>query len=227
MVRHVVREGSEPLPNKNHELFACEIAIAGMTQEAAYQSIYGNRKSARQNASRLMTNANIQRRLSYLRGRAIKRAQISIDDALQRLAEYAFASLGKYLRVDENGRLYHDFSEASQSELVVIGELATETVDVKGKPLVTRQRVKLVDPLKALDILLKYLRAGQQAAPGGFGPGAVEAEFEEVPADQKLLLEWAGWLDMQMQIYEIDEEVRDNILKPLRNAALPAHEEGT
>ena len=87
-----------------------------------------------------------------------------------------------------------------------------------------------MDPLKALEILLKYLTSAQrigEGAPGGgswLNAGACDADYEEAPADAALLQEWVGWLDMMMKIWEVCEDKRNNILAPLRDKAQPTED---
>jgi hypothetical protein len=223
---------TKPLTNRNHEHFVLQLLLPGTTQEGAYKAVYGDRKSARQNAHRLLTNADIQARLRHLRHKATTKAELSIDKALQRLGEYAFSSLGKFLRVDAAGRLYFYFSDATREELNILGEVQSECEsweDEDGRTVqVTKLRVKLADRVRALSTLLKYLTMDQRSdLPQSRSPlnaGVADAEYEETPADAALLQEWVDWLDMMMKIWEVDEEKRTNILAPLRNQALPTEE---
>jgi phage terminase small subunit len=91
------------------ELF-CLNVHAGMTNVDAWINAYNGtgstRKTASESASRLMANARVQHRLKELRDESNRRARVTLEDHLKRLAE-----LGR--GAEENGQ----FSAAINAEL--------------------------------------------------------------------------------------------------------------
>ena len=72
-----------PLKNTKHEIFAQEVA-KGATRENAYLEAYPNCSptSANKNASRLMANDGILRRIEEIQGESAERAKITITDLI-------------------------------------------------------------------------------------------------------------------------------------------------
>lgn len=87
------------------ERFALEY-VQDLNATAAYRRIRPNVKeaSARVEASRLLTNPNVQARIARLRAEQLQRLQMSADRVLQELAVCGFSDIGDYL-VGDGGRL--------------------------------------------------------------------------------------------------------------------------
>lgn len=72
------------LKNARHEKFAQALA-KGLSQDAAYAE--AGFKPHRQNASRLMTNDDVRRRVEELQFKAVKKTEITVDSLAQELEE--------------------------------------------------------------------------------------------------------------------------------------------
>jgi hypothetical protein len=72
------------LKNIRHELFLREYLKTGIAAEA-YRRVYPNHtgNSARVSASKVLSKANIKRRLAELRGRVMKRSDVTIERILE------------------------------------------------------------------------------------------------------------------------------------------------
>lgn len=73
-----------PLKNTRHEAFAQALA-KGMSQEDAYAD--AGFKPHRQNASRLITNDDVRRRVTELQAKTVKKVEITVDSLAAELEE--------------------------------------------------------------------------------------------------------------------------------------------
>jgi len=73
-----------PLKNTRHEAFAQALA-KGQSQEDAYAE--AGFKPHRQNASRLITNDDVRRRVTELQAKTVKKVEITVDSLAQELEE--------------------------------------------------------------------------------------------------------------------------------------------
>ena len=83
------------LSNPRHERFAQELA-KGKTPEEAYR--IAGFKPARQNAHRLMTNDDVQARVSEIMQRGAERAEVSVERVVRELSKIGFADIRKAVR---------------------------------------------------------------------------------------------------------------------------------
>mgnify|MGYP006396922529 CR=1 FL=1 len=72
------------LDNQRHEVFAQALA-KGLSQDAAYAE--AGFKPHRQNASRLMTNDAVRRRVNEIQSKAVKKAEITVQSLADELEE--------------------------------------------------------------------------------------------------------------------------------------------
>jgi phage terminase small subunit len=83
------------LSNPKHELFAQELA-KGKNATEAYEMVFEARgAAARANASRLLTNANVQDRVAEILQVGAERAEITAERVLRELAKIAFCDIRK------------------------------------------------------------------------------------------------------------------------------------
>lgn len=82
--------------NKKHLQFIDEYFLRGMNGTDAYQAVYpkSSRESARRDASRLLTNADVQ---AEIRRRLIEK-HMSADEVLARLADHARGDIKDFLK---------------------------------------------------------------------------------------------------------------------------------
>ncbi len=89
-----------------------------------------------------------------------ERTQITVDRVLEEYAAIAFADISNYLRLEDNGMVYFDWSAMSEGATRAISEIVQEEyVDGAGEnaPLVKKTRFKLHSKISALDSLAKHL----------------------------------------------------------------------
>src|SRR3954451_7500159 len=81
-----------PLPSPRHELFAQAVA-SGMSASKSYALAYyrPRNRATRASAARLLTNANVQRRIDELRVEAAEQAKASLQVLIPALEEQARA----------------------------------------------------------------------------------------------------------------------------------------
>jgi hypothetical protein len=83
-----------PLPSPRHELFAQAVA-SGMSAAKGYSLAYSRPRNGatRASAARLLTNANVRRRIAELRAEAAEQAKASLQILIPALEEQARAAL--------------------------------------------------------------------------------------------------------------------------------------
>lgn len=79
-------KGSEPLKNKQHELFCHEYLIDLNITKAAIRAKFSE-KSARQHGFVVFSREEVQSRIGYLSSERIERTQVDADYVLRRLVE--------------------------------------------------------------------------------------------------------------------------------------------
>ena len=88
-----------------------------------------------------------------------KRFAVSYDRVLEEIAKIAFANVGSYLEIREDGSMAFDFREVGLDELAAIGKVTVETyVDGSGDDAreVKRVRVEPYNKLAALEALMRH-----------------------------------------------------------------------
>jgi phage terminase small subunit len=123
---------------------------------AAYMGAYpdASEETARRNASRLLTNADIQKYMAAALEEIIRREKIPIErrvlDYWTRRAFYDPAEI-----IDAKGALLHPLAELSVSGLSVCVESIETRVNSKGAETT---KIKLADRDKALEMLQQYVQ---------------------------------------------------------------------
>lgn len=98
-------DGSTPLDNSGHERFAQEYLLdlcGGRAWERAGYDARGRVADA--SAARVLTDVNVQRRITFLKEERKKRLGIDADRVLEELAIIAYSNLDHY-RADEDGNI--------------------------------------------------------------------------------------------------------------------------
>ena len=113
--------------------------------------------------------AEIKRRMDKLTAKAELTAEELIED-LRRLKDSALA-IAKYKKVDASGKLYWDFTGASEEELLAVTDI---------------EKGSVLDPNAAIDKLLKVL--------GAYKPDRIEAKVETETLPDKELARFVGFL---------------------------------
>lgn len=144
--------------------FCDEYLIDCNGRRAAMAAGY-SKKSADQMCYHLLKRPLIREYLRKGIQKNTKRNNISADKVLQEIAKVAFASLGAFMSIDEGGNIQFKLRnnktlDAKDDPLGVLSQFEQETyVDGRGEnvQLVKRTKIKLLDKMKALDMLGRYL----------------------------------------------------------------------
>ena len=105
-----------PLPSPRHELFAQAVA-SGMSASKSYALAYSRPRNGatRASAARLLTNANVKRRIAKLRAEAAEQAKASLQVLIPALEEQARAAI-KAGRSREASTLVRQLQEIASEE---------------------------------------------------------------------------------------------------------------
>lgn len=158
------------------KLFCQEYLKLGMNGTQAYLKVYKSCKkeeTARTNASRLLTNANIKKYIEELQTKVEEKAIVNINMIVEELAAIAFADRTKISKNVRNKILdrKEDGNEVVYYEdNVIFAE--TDELDEKTKKIIAGYKkiqsgfaVETYDKMKALELLGKYLGMFKDDAP--------------------------------------------------------------
>lgn len=158
------------------KLFCQEYLKLGMNGTQAYLKVYKSCKkeeTARTNASRLLTNANIKKYIEELQTKVEEKAIVNINMIVEELAAIAFADRTKISKNVRNKILdrKEDGNEVVYYEdNVIFAE--TDELDEKTKKTIAGYKktqsgfaVETYDKMKALELLGKYLGMFKDDAP--------------------------------------------------------------
>jgi phage terminase small subunit len=150
------------LTNAKHERY-CQNRVEGQTNHEAYAN--AGYKPNRGNAARLNANESIQGRIRELQGNAAECVEKSLAESLAELEEIAYANLGDYIRIDEDGYPHLDFSKATHAKAAGLKEFIVEEREVgrgKNARVVRRVRLKTHDKVRALVQLIEFKNAAEE-----------------------------------------------------------------
>ena len=162
--------------SNNQQLFCQEYLKLGMNGTQAYLNIYKSCKkesTARTNASRLLTNANIQAYISELQEEVKDKAVVSIEDIVNELTVIAFTDRTKISQNIRN-RLLLEENDGTKKEYFEDNVIFTETkeLDENTKKVIAGYKktqsgfaVETYDKMKALELLGKYLGMFKDESP--------------------------------------------------------------
>jgi len=146
------------LENDQHERF-CQEYIIDLHQTKAYERTYGKVKSARINASRLLSKANISARIAELKEIRSERTVITQDMVLKELKMLAQSDIKNYLEVVEefagskDGRLKLTLFKEMKGDATRAIKSISEHITKDGIQL----KFKLHGKEKPLELLGKHL----------------------------------------------------------------------
>ena len=155
--------------NPRHELFVVEFVSNGFNGTKAYQKVFEcSEDVARKNASRLLTNADIKKAIRTALDKLIVKLEITSERVLQEIAKMAFANMGEYITILEDGSAYVDLSKVGMTETAAIQEVVSdEYAEGRGEDarVVKRVKLKLADKTRNLELLGKYLKLFSESTP--------------------------------------------------------------
>jgi len=155
--------------NPRHELFVVEFVSNGFHGTKAYQKVFEcSEDVARKNASRLLTNADIKKAIRTALDKLIAKMEITPERVLQEIAKMAFANMGEYIAIQEDGSAYVDLSKVDMAGTAAIQEVVSdEYAEGRGEDarVVKRVKLKLADKTRNLELLGKYLKLFSESTP--------------------------------------------------------------
>lgn len=143
------------------ELFAYEYAIDLNGEQAAIRAGYSP-KTARVQASRLLTRANVQEILAKLKEKQLGKLSHKAEDVLRELELMGFANMLDYIGVQSGGMAFVDLSKLTREQAAAIQEITTEQFTIQGEKedeedrVVTKVKFKLSDKRGSLELLGKH-----------------------------------------------------------------------
>ncbi len=152
-----------------------------------------SKKNANVIANRLMHKSQVAELIRQEEEEALKRAGINRNDALLRLAKMVYFDARNLYR--EDGSIKHPSEWDDATATVIAGIEVTEIYGGQGKKKVSigqTKKVKVIDPLRALEILLRHLgllkenvifpdKNGNPMSPGGQIQNRIEVVFVNPP----------------------------------------------
>lgn len=154
--------------SNNQKLFCQEYLKLGMNGTQAYLNVYKSCKkeaTARTNASRLLTNANIQDYISELQKKVEEKAIVSIEDIVNELTTIAFTDRTKISQNVRN-KILERKEDGTEVEYYEDNVIFTQTaeLDENTRKIIAGYKktqsgfaVETYDKMKALELLGKYL----------------------------------------------------------------------
>ena len=137
------------------ERFCYEYVIDQNATRAAKVAGYSP-KSARAVASRLLTYANVKKKIFTLQQKNLNNLQITAEKVLAEYAKMAFSNLGDYVRVTEDGEVHTDLSDIDRDQFAALSEITTDTYVDGDDKVVKKTKIKLSDKGKSLDSLARH-----------------------------------------------------------------------
>lgn len=156
---------------EQEELFCKAFYANGfLNATAAAIEVGYDKKTARQTACNLRRKKRVMEYIEELKAPKIAEFDLSHDRIIKEIARVAFASIGDFIKVEENGSVTIDLNVEDKSKLaalssVTINELPPMKITVSGEELereVLNTNIKMLDKLKALEMLIRYKEEGTQ-----------------------------------------------------------------
>lgn len=155
--------------NRRREIFAREYLKDLNGTRAAIAAGYSE-KTAQEAASRLLSNAMVQKRIKELLDKKIERLDITVEGVLGELRKMGFANMQDYVRLTEDGLAALDVSKVTRDQWAAVQEMTSDTAGTTVDPNwsggeggppkvpVIRNKIKLADKRGSLELLGKYLK---------------------------------------------------------------------
>lgn len=142
------------------EMF-CQEYLVDLNATAAYQraGYTAGGGAARANASRLLTNANVQERISELMSERSERTKVTADRVVKELARLAFTDMRSFVKWGPEGVKLLDSEELSPDDSAAVTEVS-ESFSENGKTL----RFKLGYKDSALRQLAQHVGIAEKGA---------------------------------------------------------------
>jgi phage terminase small subunit len=148
----------------------CQEYVKDLNGTAAAIRAGYSKKTAAQQAARLLTNVKVKRKISKLIDRATREAEISLDLVMQELKTIAFASMADFAEWGKKGVTLKESKELGR-ELQKAVESVGEKINKHGD---SQLRIKLHSKLRAIEALLKLHEISE-----------IEARLQEIENELK------------------------------------------
>lgn len=129
----------------------CDEYLIDLNATRAYKVAYSNIKNditARANASRMLTNANVANYISERMEERQKRTEVTLDRVVQELADIAFSKVTDYATVKDDMVKIKDTDELTENQIRAISGIKEGKFGIE---------LKLNDKEKALELLGRHL----------------------------------------------------------------------
>ena len=153
-------KGRQSKKENREDIFCREYVVDLNGARAAIAAGYA-RKGAKVRASELLTNRNVRARIAELQKAKADKLDLSAEKVLSGLSPLAFSNILDYVKIDKNGDPRPDLSNLTRDQAAAIQEITVdEYMDGRGKGArkVRRIKIKLVDKVRALELLGKHLK---------------------------------------------------------------------
>jgi phage terminase small subunit len=137
--------------------FVSEYLTNGFDSAAAAIAAGYSVKYAASQANRLLATAYVQRLIRDHLGQLQERTMVTGEAVVNELAKIAFANMGRFVRIDDNGQPYYDFTEATEDDWAAVTELNIEEVTV-GPATQRKVKFKLGPKAQTLHDLGEYFK---------------------------------------------------------------------
>ena len=141
-------------------MFAREYVIDLNGTRAAIAAGYAE-SGAGVEASRLLKNPNVQRKIKELQSARASKIGLKAEQVAEELQRLAFSNMLDYMEIDEDGQPRGlDLSKLTRDQAAAIQEISEDTTGGSGdgeRKLVIRRRFKLADKRGSLELLGRHL----------------------------------------------------------------------
>lgn len=148
-----------PALSEKQKRFVAEYLIDLNATQAAIRAGY-SKKTATVQASRLLTNAKVQKELSGQQKKVAERLEVTKDRIVDELAKIGFANMLDYVSIGTDGDPFVDLSDMTRDQAAAVSEITVEDFkDGRGEEArdVRKVKFKLHDKKGALMDLAKML----------------------------------------------------------------------
>jgi phage terminase small subunit len=142
-----------------HHRFIDEYLIDCNAKQAAIRAGY-SAKTAEVQGSRLLSYAKVSQEIQRRQADLAQNAGITVKRVLEEYARIAFADIGEFLRITEDGRVELDFTRLREGDTRIISEITQDEIkEGRGKDTrtIVRTKFKLHPKLTALDAIGKHI----------------------------------------------------------------------
>lgn len=173
------------LKNNRQERFAKEYLIDLNATQAAIRAGYSE-KTARSQGQRLLTNVDIQTRISELMNERSRRTEITADRVIQEIAKIAFADVSEYMAWNQDGNITM-FPSADLDTSVIQSIKSNRTLRPIGdeeEVIDASLEMKFHPKLKALELLYNHVNGSDKLSKAQVRKAIAEARIIENKADK-------------------------------------------